>query len=33
MGELINISFKDGEIQFIAATKFGVEWTDDRNKF
>ena len=33
MGELINISCKGGEKQFIAVTKFGTTWNDDKNKF
>ena len=33
MRELINFCFKAGEKQFIAVTKFGATWTDNKNKF
>ena len=33
MRGLINISFTSGKRQFINVSKFGVEWTDDKNKF
>ena len=31
MRELINFCFKGGEKQFIAVTKLGVLWTDNKN--
>ena len=33
MTELVHNCFKAGEIQFVAVTKFGVEWTDYKNNF
>ena len=32
MKKLISFSFKGGKKQFIAATKFDVTWTDNKNK-
>ena len=33
MSELISFCFKGGEKQFIAVTKFGAIWKDDKVKF
>ena len=33
MTELLIFCLKGGEKQFIALTKFGTTWTDNRNKF